>query len=81
MELQSRNASAPGFNPEALLDGLIEANRLAEVLRIRRQTLNSMARNAVGGFPPEFKIGRRTFYNLAAVRNWISIQTGRDVDE
>lgn len=79
---KSQKASPPaGFDPGALMDGLIDSEKLAAALGIRRETLSRMATDSSRGFPPSLRIGMAVYYNLAAVRRWICKETNGDVDD
>ncbi len=66
---------------DQLLDGLVDSVDVANALKTTHTALVAKAKDPLSGFPPAFKIGKRTYFSIAGVRRWIAIQAGLDFDE
>jgi predicted DNA-binding transcriptional regulator AlpA len=59
--------------PFSLAEPLLTRDEVAEILRVRRSSLDSSAMHGEG--PPYFRIGRSIRYDRATVAEWLVNQT------
>lgn len=78
---KAKVVSVPMVDPASLMEGLIDSEGLAGALGIRRETLSRMAGDSSRKFPPGLRIGMAVYYNLAAVRRWICMETSSEAQD
>ena len=80
IEKRTEIESSVCLSPNSLMAGLVDSEKLAEALGVRRETLSRMAGDPARGFPKGLRIGMAVYYNLATVRRWIAKETGAKAD-
>ena len=68
-----------GAQPTPILDGYISRESLAEQLNISTRTLDRWHGHRMG--PPRCLIGRRVFYKVDSVRDWLASREQTEVAE
>ncbi|MGE0052932.1 MAG: hypothetical protein AB7S74_01875 [Hyphomicrobium sp.] len=76
MQTRTSDAGAPPVARSRLLNDLIPIVKVCEQLGVTRFTLRGYQRDPVLGFPKSVKLGRNTYISEAALKRWLTAQTG-----